>query len=140
MTFHYDICSYNSVCIGEGTSGFVIMTAGEQRTVTIVMLNQGEASEFALTVNTIVAGAADDEDFFTYTLTPATAFQLGQGSTREIKIDITISDDITDGEEVTFTVIAESTSDIDISDFIAFTVCASTNPQIQVNSYSGYNL
>lgn len=97
------------------------MKPGEKETVTLVLLNGGPDAKFTLTVQTTVTGS----DLFDYTITPYAAL-LKENSSIEIDIEINLSNNITDGTAITFTVVAESA--LGDSNSITFNVVVTTRP------------
>ena len=115
--------------LGENSSGIIVMRPGESRSVTLALINQGEGAQFSLTVRTVAMGTncTNNTTFINYNLTPNATF-LQQNSSTEINVEIILSNDTTDGQTVSFTVIAESVIERNINDFINFDVIATTRP------------
>ena len=109
------------------------MRPGESRSVTLVLINQREGAQFSLTVHAVAMGTnRTNTGFIGYNLTPNGTF-LQQNSSTEINVEIILSNDTTDGQTVTFTVIAESVIERNINDFINFNVIATTRPPPEFN-------
>lgn len=102
---------------------YVTMRPSESRNISIVIFNLGEAAQFALSVWTSIT----DNDIFHYDLS-ATTVNLQQDSSMEIYIKIYFSSNIADGLEITFTVLAESMRNNDVSDFVTISVLTTTRP------------
>ena len=117
-----------------------MMRPGENATVTLILRNHGQTDQFNLAVNTVatignstvvtssstVVTSGNSTDFFEYSLTPASTV-LEQNSSTEIEVQIVVSDDVTDGLAVTFTVVAES-SLLNDNNFVTFYMVTTRRP------------
>lgn len=114
---------FTQYCAGGRDSEYVTMRPSESRNISIAIHNSGEAAEFALLVRTSKA----DSDVFRYDLNPTTV-NLQQDSLTEICIKISLSSNVAEGLEITFTVLVESRSNTNVNDFVTFSVLTTTRP------------
>lgn len=117
FTFH--------VYTGERDTGFITIRPGGGGYVTLILLNGGQPTNFSLTANVVVTGT-NVTDFFEYTLIPAIVFVESDSST-EVKVQINVSNNATDGLSVTFSVIAQSENN-EVNNFITFDMVTTTAP------------
>ena len=95
-----------------------MLQPGEKATVSITLLNTGEADNFRINIDT--DASADEVDSLGYAVTPTVYVQ--QNMTAYIRIDIYLYYGAPTGLSVTFTLAAQSVNNIDVSDHITFDV------------------
>ena len=109
--------SYNY--IGEDEAGYVILQPGEEANVSITLLNTGGADNFSINIDT--DASANEVDSFTYTVIPR-VYYVQQNMTADITVNIFLHYGAPNGLSITFTLAAQSVTDIDVSDHITFDV------------------
>jgi len=108
----------NYIHIGENEPGYVMLRSGEEDTVNITLLNTGSNDHFRIDI--VTDASADEANIFDYALTPEVV-SVQQNFTTEIKVKIFLHN-APIGFSLTFTLVAQSVNDIDISDYITFDV------------------
>ena len=94
-----------------------------------MLLNTGADDTFRLAVNT--DASAIEEEFFQYSVTP-TMLPVNNNSSAEITVQISVARNAPIGLSVTFILAAQSTTDVDASDYITFDMVTAreVNPMI----------
>ena len=92
---------------------------GENATVSITLMNIGETDVFRINIDT--DASADEDEYFEYAFTPSTV-SVQQNTTAEITVQIVLYHNAPAGLSITFTLVAQSATDIGVSDYITFDV------------------
>lgn len=96
-----------------------------EATVSITLMNTGRDDNFRIDIDT---DASDEEvNFFNYAVTP-NVVSIRQNMTADIAVEISLNRNAPIGFSVTFTLVAQSVDDIDVTDYITFDV---TNKQTE---------
>ena len=102
---------------------------GGETTVSLTLMNAGRDDTFRINV-TVDTDASDDEaSFFNYITTPSVV-SVGQNMTANIAVKISLNHNAPMGFSVTFTLVAQSVSDIDVNDYITFDVTNTLTEQM----------
>lgn len=92
--------------------------------MSIIVLNSGQETNFNITASTVSVGNQSD-NFYKYNLYPETVF-VDSNSTAEIRVEIIVYDNATNGLSVTFSIIAQSTYYEQDNNFITFELTTTT--------------
>ena len=140
-SIHYCVKYFYLLCLGENSSEFLTVRPEENQTVTLTLVNEATNSDFQIiVVNTSLVG--NSTDFIEYNVEPSSFLRsVPFNSSIDFSIAISVSANAVDGDAATFTVLAESTSDSDINDFISFDLVVTTSPppeftENEVRSYT----
>ena len=114
---------------GEDEAGYAMLRPGENVTISIMLMNIGETDDFTVNIDT---DASEDEDkYFEHTFTPS-AVSVQQNMTTEITVQIVLYHNAPIGLSVTFTLVAQSATDIGMSDYITFDVTSTQTAVVSV--------
>ena len=91
----------------------------ENVTVSITLMNIGETDVFRINIDT--DASADEDEYFEYAFTPSTV-SVQQNMSAEITVQIVLYHNASAGLSITFTLVAQSATDIGVSDYITFDV------------------
>lgn len=117
------VLKYTIMYIGEDQAGYVLLQPGGNAIVTLTLMNIGNSDNFTITIST--DASPNEVDFYNYVVTP-NVVSVQQNMTAKIAIQISLYYDTPIGLSVTFTVVAQSVTNIDVNDYITFDV---TNAQ-----------
>ena len=101
---------------GENEAGYVMFRPGENVTISIMLMNIVKTDDFTINIDT-----EDEDEYFEYAFTPS-AVSVQQNMTVEITVQIVLYHDAPVGLSVTFTLVAQSATDIGMSNYITFDV------------------
>ena len=96
-----------------------MLRPGENATISITLMNIGETDVFRINIDT--DASADEDEYFEYAFTPSTV-SVQQNMTAEIAVQIVLYHNAPAGLSITFTLVAQSATDIGVSDYITFDV------------------
>ena len=91
----------------------------ENATISITLINIGETDVFRINIDT--DASADEDEYFEYAFTPSTV-SVQQNMSAEITVQIVLYHNASAGLSITFTLVAQSATDIGVSDYITFDV------------------
>ena len=96
-----------------------MLRPGENATVSITLMNIGETDDFRINIDT--DASADEDEYFEYAFIPSTV-SVQQNMTAEITVQIVLYHNAPAGLSITITLVAQSATDIGMSDYITFDV------------------
>ena len=96
-----------------------MLRPGENTTISIMLMNIGETNDFRINIDT--DASRDEDEYFEYGFTPS-AVSVQQNMTAEITVQIVLYHYAPVGLSITFTLVAQSATDIGMSDYITFDV------------------
>ena len=105
-----------------------MLRPGTEASITVVLLNVGSRQSFRISV---IADASNEGVPFQYTVNNSNPL-VAQNAQAYIAITVSFPSDAPLGLSVTFTVVAQSTNDYNINDFISFDVVNVREVSIQV--------
>ena len=96
-----------------------MLQPGENTTISITLMNIGETDVFRINIDT--DASADEDEYFEYAFTPSTV-SVQKNMTAEITVQIVLYHNAPAGLSITITLVAQSATDIGVSDYITFDV------------------
>ena len=96
-----------------------MLRPGEDATVSITLMNIGRTDDFRINIDT--DASTDEDKYFEYAITSGNV-SVEHNMTAEISVEIVLYYNAPIGFSVTFTLVAQSVTNIDVSDHITFDV------------------
>jgi hypothetical protein len=111
------------LALGEEETGYYVLRPGNNIAVPILLFNAGYEAYFAISISQRTSGNVS-QDIITFS---ESQILVGENSTNEFSVHISVSENATNGQTWSFTVVASSILD-DSNDFVVFQLAVTTRP------------